>query len=45
MVATVAVAYDLMTDFAEPIGGSSNYSGPQMALGISLLLGGGSGQP
>ncbi len=43
VLATVAVAYDLMTDFNEPIGGSRNYSGPQMTLGISLLLGRGTG--
>ena len=40
VMATVALAYDLMTDFEHPIGGSSNYSGPQMTLGISLLMGG-----
>lgn len=39
VMATVAFAYDLMTDFEDPIGGSSNYSGPQMTLGLSLLLG------
>lgn len=42
VLATVAMAYDLMTDFQEPIGGSRNYSGPQMTMGISLLLGKGS---
>lgn len=43
VLATVAAAYDLMTDFSQPIGGSRNYSGPQMTLGISLLLGRGTG--
>jgi outer membrane protein W len=43
VLATIAGAYSLMTDFDRPIGGSRNYSGPQMTLGISLLLGGGSG--
>lgn len=40
VMATAAVAYELMTDFEHPIGGSKNYSGPQMTLGLSLLLGG-----
>ena len=44
VLATVAVAYDLMTDFEQPIGGSANYSGPQMTLGISLLLGSGTSE-
>jgi hypothetical protein len=43
VMATVSAAYDMMVDFDRPIGGSSNYSGPQMTLGISLLLGSGSG--
>jgi outer membrane protein W len=43
VLATVAIAYDLMTDFAEPIAGSRNHSGPQMTLGLSLLLGTGPG--
>lgn len=41
VMATVSFAYNLMQDFEQPIGGSSNYSGPQMTLGFSLLLGGG----
>ena len=45
VLATVAFAYDFMTDFDAPIGGSSNYSGPQMTMGISLLLGGRDSQP
>ncbi len=44
VLATVAAAYDLMTDFNQPIGGSRNYSGPQMTLGLSLLLGSGPGE-
>lgn len=43
VLATIAAAYDLMTDFERPIGGSSNYSGPQMTFGLSLLLGTGTG--
>jgi hypothetical protein len=43
VLATIAAAYDLMTDFEQPIGGSSNYGGPQMTFGISLLLGSGTG--
>jgi len=45
VLATVAVAYDLMTGFNQPIGGSRNYSGPQMTLGLSLLLGGRTARP
>ena len=45
VLVTVAAAYNLMTDFDQAIGGSRNYSGPQMTLGLSLLLGGGRGQP
>jgi outer membrane protein W len=44
VMASVAVGYDVMTDFNEPIGGSDNYSGPQLTLGLSLLLGGGTSQ-
>ncbi len=44
VLATVAVAYDLITNFSRPIGGSRNYSGPQMTLGLSLMLGRGTGQ-
>jgi outer membrane protein W len=43
VMATIAAAYDFLTDFDQPIGGSSNYSGPQITLGISLLLGGQAG--
>lgn len=43
VLATFAGAYSLMTDFDQPIGGSRNYSGPQLTLGISLLLGGDKG--
>jgi hypothetical protein len=41
VMATIAAAYNFLTDFDRPIGGSSNYSGPQMTLGLSLLLGSG----
>ena len=37
----VAVGYNLMSDFDRPIGGSVNYSGPQMSFDFSILLGGG----
>lgn len=33
--------YTLMTDFADPIGGEDNHSGPDAALSIGLLVGGG----
>lgn len=36
-----SVGYNLMSDFDQPIGGSTNYSGPEFAIGISLLLGSG----
>ena len=36
-----AIGYNLMSDFDRPVGGSVNYSGPQMSFGFSLLLGGG----
>ncbi len=36
----VALGWNLMSDFDRPVGGSVNYSGPQMSLGFSLLLGG-----
>ncbi|HKK20904.1 MAG TPA: hypothetical protein VJ983_05475 [candidate division Zixibacteria bacterium] len=39
LIANVAVGYNLTTDFQNPIGGSKNYSGPQMTFGVSLLLG------
>ena len=40
VLSSFAVAYDQKTDFSQSIGGSRNYSGPQMTMGISLLLGG-----
>jgi hypothetical protein len=33
--------YDLMTDFAEPIGGKSNHSGFEFGLAVGLLFGSG----
>ena len=44
VLATVAVAYDIMTDFNESIGGSRNYSGPQLTMGLSVVFGKGTGQ-
>ena len=38
---SAAVDYNLMTDFDEPIGGSSNYSGPEFGVGFSYLFGSG----
>jgi len=38
VLATVAFSYNLMFDFENPIGGSSNYSGPQMTLGLSYIF-------
>jgi len=35
----VMMAYNLMTDFRNPIGGSKNYSGPQLVFGISYVFG------
>lgn len=35
----VTFGYNLMTDFDEPIGGSKNYSGPEFAFTLSLVLG------
>lgn len=35
--------YNLMTDFSEPIGGRKNFSGVEMSMGVSLLLGRGAG--
>jgi outer membrane protein W len=37
----MALGYNLMADFDEPIGGSRNYSGPTFNFGFSVLLGGG----
>ena len=39
----VHAGYDLMTDFAEPIGGTSNHSGFEFGLAVGLLFGSGSG--
>ncbi len=39
---SVVLAYDGMTDFDRPIGGSVNYSGPQFRLGFGWVFGGGS---
>jgi hypothetical protein len=36
---SVQLAYDIMADFAQPIGGSDNYSGPQLTLGFSYVFG------
>jgi outer membrane protein W len=38
-MASVALAYALMTDFNQSIGGSKNYSGLQLTFGFSLVLG------
>jgi outer membrane protein W len=37
---SAGLAFALMTDFGEPIGGSDNYSGPQLTLGFSWVFGG-----
>lgn len=37
----LALGYNLMSDFNEPIGGSTNYSGLEFSFGIGLLFGGG----
>lgn len=34
-----ALAYNLMTDFGDPIGGSKNYSGPEFSFEFSWLFG------
>lgn len=34
----ITLGYNLMTDFAEPIGGSRNYSGPEFGIALSLVL-------
>ncbi len=39
-LASLALGFNLMTDFSEPIGGSKNYSGPQVTLGVSFVFGG-----
>jgi hypothetical protein len=37
----LAIGYNLMADFGNPIGGSKNFSGPTFSIALSLLLGGG----
>lgn len=44
LLLSVLLAYDGMTDFDRPIGGSENYSGPQMSVGFGFLFGGGPGR-
>lgn len=41
-LAGMALGYNLMSDFGEPIGGSENYSGPEFSLGFGYLFGKGS---
>jgi outer membrane protein W len=36
---SVLLAYDAMTDFDRPIGGSENYSGPHVAVGFAYVFG------
>lgn len=36
----MVAGYNLMTDFSEPVGSRVNYSGPDFAISISLLLSG-----
>jgi len=40
-MAGVAIDYNLMSDFDEPIGGSRDYSGPEFSLGFGYLFGSG----
>jgi outer membrane protein W len=42
-VTSVGLGYALMTDFDQPIGGSDNYSGPQLRLGFGYVFGSGMG--
>jgi hypothetical protein len=35
----VAVCYNALTDFKEPIGGSKNYGGPEFTIGFGYLFG------
>lgn len=35
---SIGVGYVLMTDFAQPIGGSDNYSGPQLTMGFGYVF-------
>jgi hypothetical protein len=41
-VTSVGLGFVLMTDFEQQIGGSDNYSGPQLTLGFGYVFGGGS---
>ena len=41
-VTSVGLAFAFMTDFEQPIGGSDNYSGPQLTVGFGYVFGGGS---
>ncbi|UCC85253.1 MAG: hypothetical protein JSW46_10215 [Gemmatimonadota bacterium] len=41
-VTSVGVVFALMTDFQQPIGGSDNYSGPQLTIGFGYVFGRGS---
>jgi hypothetical protein len=38
-VTGLTIAYNVMNDFEEPIGGSRNYSGPEFVLGFSFVFG------
>lgn len=38
-MAAVTIGYNLMSDFSEPIGGSKNYSGPELSFGFSYIFG------
>jgi outer membrane protein W len=39
---SVGFMFALMTDFEQPIGGSDNYSGPQLTMGFGYVFGSGS---
>lgn len=41
-VLSATLAFALMTDFEQPIGGSDNYGGPQLTIGFGYMFGGGS---
>lgn len=43
LLLSMLLAYDAMTDFDRPIGGSRNYSGPQLSLGLGFIFGRGAG--
>ncbi len=45
VLTSLALGYHLMSDFDKPIGGSSNYSGPQLTLGVGYLFGRGADRP